>query len=243
MPERKQNIPNISSRNPCGAIPGWLCAAGVPLSQEKGDFHMLLFGIAALLGLAQPAIAQDRCQEAEATLPLGSDELTVRLRIYDGKQIAQGSILTLGGPDRPFLLLVGSDEPGAAAEWAQAYVYAASAPLITQADTLRIIAPDGQHWDWAPYITNLESRSGRPGAAAQFPLASAQQPNPALTHQLEAGGTFRFERRRGETVLAGGEVEVPAAALRTALHRQALAVAREKLKPCPPIMIPPASAP
>lgn len=188
------------------------------------------------------ALAQG-CQETLVTAPITGGVMRTLLRLHDGKPIAQTGRLEIGGGDSPFLLNIWFPEPDTATPWVHGYFYATKTGPVTLADSLRIIAPDGQHWDRRAYVLNLKSKTGRPGIAASFPLVTDEEPNRPLGRILAAGGTFRLQRRRGEVVVAEGSLQVPTSAERIALHQKTLAEARGKLNSCPPNLIPPETAP
>ncbi len=203
----------------------------------------ILLTTIALVTLAAPGALAQGCQEALITAPIAGGEMKTLLRLHDGKPLVEVGRLELGGSDTPFLLNMGFPEPGTGLPWVEAYFYARGAAPVAQVDSLRIIAPDGQHWDRGAKVLNLKSRSGRAGIAGSFPIVTEMEPTRPLARMLEAGGAFRFQRRRGETVLAETVLQVPASAVRIALHQKTLAEARTRLKTCPPVLIPQESAP
>ncbi len=192
---------------------------------------MLLFGIAALLGIGQPARFEGSCTEGEAKVHIPGVDMMARVRIEDGEPVHQAGLVRLGDEDAPFEILIGYPEPGAQPDWLRILFYSADFPIEPN-ETLKLTAPDGQHWEVKPRATGLRSSGHGKRMGAEFVFLSPREPDAGLARQLNIPGRFNVERRRAGAVQAGQTFHPLPVALRTLLHKQALDAANEALKPC-----------
>jgi hypothetical protein len=204
----------------------------------------LLATMALLLVVPATAHAASRCGEARA--PVGAGVLELSLWQEDRGSPSEHAMLSVPARDDDFVIVLAYTPAGGqigTPKWVSVYAYAPWARQVRVGEVLGI-SVGGVRWQGTPRFTELSSRSGRAGGAAEFLIAdNATQTDPALIHALVAGGKVKLarERKGGSRVEAVVDLPEPQALSKAYLAARTQAAAA--LGTCPPQTAPPVSAP